>query len=341
MNGKKWYQTSGPDSDIVISTRVRLARNLKNYPFPAMLGDQKIDEVNRLIRDTLIKGRSSIAKDFEYTELKNLSQIELISLIERHLISPDLAKKQDTGAVLFNQDESISIMLCEEDHLRIQIMRPGLALKEAYDLADKFDTLLNESLGFAFDDSLGYLTSCPTNLGTAMRVSCMVHLPVMEQNGTLRRIADNISKLGLTIRGMYGEGSASKAGIYQISNRETLGISELSTIGKLEDIIAQISKIEREQRQEALKRADMTDYVYRAQGLLRSARMLPGEEFATLYSALRLGVIGDLIDDITLDKLSELFVEAQPATLMKSLGKELTPSERDAERANLVRKALT
>ena len=345
---KKWYETAGNSSDVAISTRIRLARNLKGIPFPNAMTDQQRQEVNDRVREALAGAELSCV------DLSKTPEIELISMVERHLISPEFAKEPKGRGLLVSDDEAVSIMLCEEDHVRIQVMRSGLALNEAFDYADKIDTLLSESLDFAFDEKLGYLTACPTNLGTGMRASVMMHLPVMEQSGILGGLADNIAKLGLTIRGMYGEGSESKAGFYQISNRETLGQSERGILQKLSGIIGQVADIERHCRKKALALPQVADAVWRALGLLRSVRMLSGEEFARLYSTLRMGVSSgistfdesggepknpdDKFPDI--DDLAALFIDAQPATLTRGSKRNLTPSDRDKLRADLVRKKL-
>lgn len=336
---KKWYQTAGKDADIVISTRIRLARNLKGYPFPCAMNAEQRSKVSKLVRDAL-ENSGAIGGHFKYIELDKASPNELVSMVERHLISPDFARDPKGRALLLMDDESVSIMLCEEDHIRIQVMSQGSSLKDSFDMADKLDCLLSEKLSYAFDDKLGYLTACPTNLGTALRASVMVHLPAIESDGSLRRISESLSKLGLTIRGMYGEGSQSKAAIYQISNQETLGVSETATLEKLSSVLTQISKIERDARAKLLERPETIDTLWRSLGLLRSARMLSGDEFCNLFSAVRLGAATGKLDNLSLDMLSELFVKAQPATLMCEMKKNLSPAERDVARAELVRKTL-
>lgn len=334
----KWYRSTGRDSDIVISTRVRLARNIKGLPFPRLMNNEQRKKLNLQVKEA-VKSCSDLS-EMDYLELANVPKNELISMVERHIISPDFARNPDGRALLLSGDESISIMIGEEDHLRIQVMKAGLALDEAWSIADLTDSLLAKKLNFAFSDKLGYLTACPTNLGTAMRASVMIHLPASEKDGSLRRISESIPKLGLVLRGMYGEGSGSKAAIYQLSNQETLGVSEEDTLKKLESIIAQISKIERSGRERLLASEEAEDAVWRALGILRSARRLSGEEFCSLFSAIRLAVTCGRITGISLDKLSELFVNVQPATLMCIEKRDLTASERDSVRAAMVRNAL-
>ncbi len=337
---KKWYQLSGTDADVVISTRIRLARNIKGIPFPCAMNDSQREQVNKAVWDA-IPETAALKSRFKYIELSDLSQSELISLVERHLISPDFARQPKGRSLLLLDDESVSIMLCEEDHLRIQVLSQGIDLETAFDTADKLDTLLSEKLDYAADAKLGYLTACPTNLGTAMRASVMVHLPALEACGALGKISSEITKTGMTIRGMYGEGSNSSGAIYQISNQETLGISEKDTLAKLSDIISQITALERKMREKLVAYPEQADKIWRALGILKSARMLNSSEFIKLYSAVREGVEAGLLSGLTYDTLSELFIEAQPATMMMRTGREMTPAERDTQRAEMTRNALT
>lgn len=336
---KKWYQLSGSDADVVISTRIRLARNIKNYPFPCVMNDAQRAEVNKLVR-AAIPENAALKGRFRYVELSSLGRNELVSLVERHLISPDFARNPKGRGLLLLDDESVSIMICEEDHLRIQVLSQGMDAEKAFDTADKLDTLLSEQLSFAASDKLGYLTACPTNLGTGMRASVMVHLPALEACGALQQISSAITKMGMTIRGMYGEGSGSRGAIYQISNQVTLGISEKDTIAKLRDIIAQITKLERDTRAKLMENPSHLDKVWRALGVMKTARMLSSDEFIELYSSVREGVEGGKLDGLTLDALSELFVEVQPATMMMRMGRDMTPAERDVQRAEITRKML-
>ncbi len=337
---KKWYQLNGTDADVVLSTRVRLARNIGGYPFPCVMNDEQRAKVNSLVRDAVENGGSVIGSRFTCIDLSEKSREELVSLVERHLISPEFAGKPAGRMLMLLDDESVSLMLCEEDHLRLQVLEPGMALDKAYDMADKLDTLLSERLNFAASEKLGYLTACPTNLGTAMRASVMVHLPALERTGALRSLSSSIAKLGLTIRGMYGEGSGSRGAVYQISNQETLGVTEKSTIEKLSGIISQLIKLERDAREKLMANPAEQDRVWRALGVLRTARMINSEEFIELYSLLRLGVATGQIKGVTLDALSELSAKVQPATMLVNAGTNLTPAQRDARRAEMIREAL-
>ena len=239
--------------------------------------------------------------------------------------------------MLLIDDESVCIMINEEDHVRIQVMASGMQLEKAYDMADKIDTILDETLNFAFDEELGYLTACPTNLGTGMRASVMLHLPASEADGTLRRVAANLGKIGATIRGSYGEGSQSTGAIYQISNQVTLGISEKDTVSNLNDITSQIIALETKSREKLLASESYQDTVWRALGILKTARVMSSGEFAGLYSALRVGVAEGLVKGITLGQLSEAYESVQPAKLMEQYGEGMNASQRDKKRAEILR----
>lgn len=330
----KWYIGEGDHNDIVISTRIRIARNLADYPFPVRLDNKSKIEVNEKIRDAL-DGKENLT----YTELKTLTRSQIVSLAERHLISPEFASNSDARALLMSDNEDISIMLCEEDHARIQVMKSGLALKEAYELADKIDTEINQSLKYAFDEKLGYLTQCPTNLGTGMRASVMLHLPALTAKGQIGSLASTVSKLGLTIRGAYGEGMSAMGDLYQLSNQVSLGISEKSAIDNLKTITLQLAAQERAAREEASKSIETEDAVFRAYGILKSARILSTKEFMSLISKVRLGAVLGMIKT-DLKTINELMVSMQPATINAFVGKTLSLEERDVERAKIVRERL-
>ena len=330
----KWYIGEGDHNDIVISTRIRIARNLADYPFPVRLDNKSKIEVNEKIRDAL-DGKENLT----YTELKTLTRSQIVSLAERHLISPEFASNSDARALLMSDNEDISIMLCEEDHIRIQVMKSGLALKEAYELADKIDTEINQSLKYAFDEKLGYLTQCPANLGTGMRASVMLHLPALTAKGQIGSLASTVSKLGLTIRGAYGEGMSAMGDLYQLSNQVSLGISEKSAIDNLKTITLQLAAQERAAREETSKSIETEDAVFRAYGILKSARILSTKEFMSLISKVRLGAVLGMIKT-DLKTINELMVSRQPATINAFVGKTLSLEERDVERAKIVRERL-
>lgn len=330
----KWYIGEGDQNDIVISTRIRLARNLTDYPFPSRLDNKSKILVNEKIRDAL-DGKEKLT----YTEMKTLTRSQLVSLAERHLISPEFASDSDGRALMLSDNEDISIMLCEEDHIRLQVMKSGLALNECYEEADRIDSEINEKLSFAFDERLGYLTQCPTNLGTGMRASVMLHLPALTACGQIGTIAATVSKLGLTIRGAYGEGTIAMGDLYQLSNQVSLGISEKAAIENLKTITLQLAAQERNARAEAIKNIETEDGVFRAYGTLKSARILSTKEFMSLISKVRFGAVAGMLKT-DLKTINELMVSMQPATINAFVGKTLTPDERDVERAKIVRERL-
>ena len=312
----KWYEKAGSCGDVVVSTRVRLARNLKQYPFPARASASQREAVERQVKDALLSGNSILSKEFRFIPLENTTQEEAVSLVERHIVSPEFIADRRGKAVLISADESISIMVNEEDHLRIQVLREGFSLKEAAETADRIDTLLSENLDFAFDPELGYLTQCPTNLGTGLRASVMLHLPGLTESGAMPRIASNLSKLGLTIRGTYGEGSKSIGALYQLSNQITLGLSENEAIENLRSITVQLMEEERKARAQMSEEIAWQDKIDRAAGVLKSARVLSGSEFMELLSYIRLGLSTGVLQGVTTQELNALMVNAQPATLM-------------------------
>ncbi len=332
----KWYLEKGDQGDVVISTRIRLARNLYDFPFPAKLDINGKNKVNELIKGILFENDR---KDFSYIEMKDLSRIQAVSLAESHLISPEFASKKDGSALVLSSDESVSIMLCEEDHIRLQVMKSGLSLEEAYDIADKLDRMIDGKVKYAFDERIGYLTQCPTNLGTAMRASVMLHLPALTRCGQMTKLANTVSKLGLTIRGANGEGSQPVGDMYQISNQITLGITEETAIANLKSIVLQLVSQERAAAAELVKKPAEEDKIFRALGILKNARLLSTNEFMELMSIVRLGAAKGLVD-IPIEKINELTVSMQPATISASNPEAATPALRDAYRAKTVREAL-
>lgn len=332
----KWYIEKGDQGDVVLSTRIRLARNLDEYPFPCRLDIDGKNKVNSLVKSVLFENDSN---NFSFIEMKDLTRQQAVSFAERHLISPEFAVKKDGSALVISSDESVSIMLCEEDHIRLQVMKAGLALEEAFDIADKIDNVLDSKLNYAFDERIGYLTQCPTNLGTAMRASVMLHLPALTRCGQISRLANTVSKLGLTIRGAYGEGSHPGGDIYQISNQITLGITEETAIANLKSIVLQLVAQERAAAAEMIKNPVEEDKIFRALGVLRNARLLSTDEFMELISVVRLGVARGVLET-NLEKINELIVSMQPATVSVMNANADSPAQRDAVRAAAVRAAL-
>jgi protein arginine kinase len=336
----KWYEKAGNCGDVVISTRVRLARNLKQYPFPARATDKQREAVEQKVKDALLSGNSILSKEFRFLPLESASEEEAVSLVERHIVSPEFIANAKGRGFLISKDERISIMVNEEDHVRIQVLHEGLALSEAAEMADRIDTLLNESLRFAFDSELGYLTQCPTNLGTGMRASVMLHLPALTENGAMSRISTNLSKLGLVIRGTYGEGSNVIGAMYQLSNQITLGLSEKEAVENLQNITMQLISEERKTRASLSKNINVQDKVGRSAGVLKNARLLSCDEYMKLISNVRFGIAEKLLSGITLEDIHTLTVAVQPATMAAAHGSNLSAGQRDILRADEVRKAL-
>lgn len=332
----KWYIGNSEKCRVVVSTRIRLARNLEDYPFPAKLDASGKAQVNSLVRDALL---GSCGEDLSYIEMENLTRAQAVSMAERHLVSPEFASEVKGRALLLSEDESVSIMLCEEDHIRLQVMEAGLALDSAYKRADDLDNAISSKLKLAFDERIGFLTQCPTNLGTAMRASVMLHLPALAKSGQITKIAATVSKLGLIIRGAYGEGSSPNGDMYQLSNQVTLGISEETALGNLKSIAQQLVAQELSLREQIIKNPVWEDKIFRALGILKNARLMSCEEFMQLSSLVRLGAAEGLLD-VSLEALSELNVDMQPATVNAREGRTLEPAERDAIRAKAVREAL-
>lgn len=326
-------------SNVVITTRVRLARNLKNYPFPCKLSAQGREEVIEKVRDAVKNSNSVLADDFSFIKMSEVDPRRSVSLVEKRLVSPEFISDNTGRALLLSTDESLSIMINEEDHIRLQVITKGLSLEQAYDTADKLDTLLDENLDFAFDEKLGYLTQCPTNLGTGMRASVMLHLPALEKSRAISRIAGNLSKLGLTIRGAHGEGTEPKGALYQLSNQVTLGISEQAAIENLKNITLQLVAQEEQARERLCQSMDVQDTIARSMGILKYAKLISHDEALKLLSNVRLGAIAGLLD-ADVEAIDRLMTDVEPATLSVSAGKNLTPQERDTERAKLIQRVL-
>lgn len=340
----KWYEKPEGSSDIVISSRIRLARNLSNYPF---YGQMTQEQMNRLIGDVkaALENINMGENRLSFIRGDELSGYRGMSLVEKHVVSPDFIQDGSGRMLVLSEDQSISIMVNEEDHIRIQVMTNGLALESALDVANKIDDAIDASLNYAFDNQLGFLTACPSNLGTGLRASVMLHIPALEKAGSLNRLSGTLSKLGLTMRGTYGEGTKAIGGLYQISNQITLGISEEQAIKNLREIVSQIVEKEHEAQKALLSSPQFIDRIYRCYGILKYARMISTEEFFDLMSDLQIGIYGNVLKGDEFEKLSAeqfrfLLFQIGGATLCQSEGRELTAEERDELRAKVIQKAL-
>ena len=327
-------------SDVVISTRIRFARNLRDYPFPCRMNTEQKCRVAQIVKEAVLGGKSSLAKRFRYIQMSELTQEEAVSLVEKHLVSPEFISDREGRGLLLLDDETVSIMINEEDHIRIQVIKPNLDLDGAFDVADRIDTLFDEQLSFAFNDKLGYLTQNPTNIGTGMRASLMLHLPALKENSAMGKMSSYLGKLGLILRGVYGDASDSKGAVYLLSNQVTLGISEREAINNLNDIAMQLISQERTARASMSKNISVLDSIYRSFGILQYAKLLSNDECMKLLSYLRFGIEIGVFENIDYDTINHLMTEVQPATLMKNIGKKLSAQERDQIRAEVVRTAL-
>lgn len=333
----KWYENT--PADVAVSTRVRLARNVEGVPFPQGMNGEQMRAMHQKIVQAVLSGGTAFAAQLQVVEMDTVSDAEAFAMVERHIISPVFAKHRQNRVLILSKDESISIMLGEEDHIRIQVIGSGLCLKDCYDIADKIDTLIGEQVPYAFEDTLGFLTECPTNLGTGLRASVMLHLPLLEESREIAQISQTISKIGLTVRGLYGEGSNASAAMYQISNQITLGITEQAALQNLESIACQIMEKEKAARK-AVEPLTLEDAVYRALGILQNARRLTSEEMMHLISKVKLGADCGILKNIPSAKLFDLFVKTQPYTLSVE-GDGAQAEQRDILRAQKIRNALS
>lgn len=337
-----WMVGNGEHSDIVMSTRIRLARNLNGYRFPLAFTEDEAHKIDQSVSATLVDADEELQMNFSSIQIKDVSELNRQVLVEKHLISPKLANSPMTGSVLLSEDESVSVMVNEEDHIRIQCLFPGLQIQQAYAQADTIDRLLEKELPYAFDEQFGYLTSCPTNTGTGLRASVMMHLPALTKTKQINRIVTIISRLGMVVRGIYGEGSEALGNVYQVSNQTTLGKTEEDILADLQSITEQIIQKEREARDALLKHSANTleDRLYRSLGTLSYARIMTTEEAARCLSDVRLGIDMGLIKDVDVTILNECMVFMQPGFLQMYAGTTLNTSERDMFRAKLLRERL-
>ncbi|TCT14263.1 protein arginine kinase [Natranaerovirga pectinivora] len=340
----KWYEQNTNNHDVVISTRIRLARNLKNYPFGNMLLQDKAVELTQEVKKGFLNQSESVNHFFEFYNINDLQNVDKIALVERHVISPLIVKKEAATGLILSKDESLSIMVNEEDHLRIQSIVQGMNIKKALEEANRLDDLLESYLQYAFDEKYGYLTACPTNVGTGLRSSYMIHVPALETTGKLQIILDAIGKFGITVRGIYGEGTQGEGSVFQISNQITLGQSEEEIIDNLNSITNQIVEQERKVRENLFKekKHQLEDKIYRSYGILKNARILTSKEAMSFLSDLKIGVEMGIIKFKSEEyfNIYELMMSIQPANLQKNSSKEMVVEDRDVERATFIRNNL-
>ncbi len=341
-HASSWMTNDAGNVDIAMSTRIRLARNLTDFKFPYSFTEDEALKVDKEISSVLLDKGNELDYTFSHISIEELSQLQKEVLVEKHLISPFLVNSQRSGSVLLSENEELSIMVNEEDHLRIQSLQPGFQLQQAYKIANELDSLLEKNLSYAFHEKYGYLTSCPTNAGTGMRASVMLHLPALTMSHQIQRIIPAISRLGMVVRGIYGEGSEALGNVYQISNQLTLGKSEYEILQDLENMTEQIIQQEGKAREAIALNSPMVleDRVYRSLGVLTHSRLLTTEEAATCLSDVRLGIDLKMIQDLDMSILNELMIFMQPAFLQQYADKPLQPKERDFARAKLFRERL-
>lgn len=330
-----WYKDN--NSDIAVSTRIRLARNLDKTPFPNALKDTK--EVTEKIKNAILGSNSTLAKDFDFIDLDNTPTIRKQEMAEEHLISLVMCEGKGKS-VLVSKDKTMSIMLMEEDHIRLQIIKDGYALEDAYSLASKVDDVIEENVTYAFDNDFGYLTACPTNTGTGMRASVMLHLPALTMTENINKVIASAGSLGIEVRGLYGEGTKAYGSLYQISNRVTLGMTEEQSLERLKNIVGQVIEMETKARKALTDNSmdALSDKLYRSYGTLKYARSISSSEAKSLLSDVMLGQnLGILPMEGKITPL-ECMVITEPALLCG--GKELSPAERDKKRAELIRDSI-
>jgi len=336
----EWLRGSGPECDIVISSRIRLARNLADFPFISRATTQDRSRIEKTLRERILT--MSPDSDLMYIELAQLEKVDRQFLVERHLISREHAEGQGARAVAIGRGEKFSLMVNEEDHLRIQVMQSGLDLGNVWEQVSRLDDLIEEKATYAFHEQLGYLTACPTNVGTGMRVSVMLHLPALVITRQIDKVFRSLQKISLAVRGLYGEGSQAMGDFYQISNQITLGRTEAELIRQVGDIVPVIIDYERQAREFLVKESheNLHDRVSRAYGILRTAQTISSEETMHLLSSVRMGVNLGLIRDLNIPAINELFISTQPAHLQKITGGDLDSTDRNIERARYLRRHL-
>lgn len=329
-----WYLEDGKDNDVVVSSRVRIARNIAGKKFVSTASDEELKDVLMTIKN------SNINSDLHFINLSDLDELMKNSLVEKRVISRDLLEMKETG-ILLNDTEDISIMINEEDHLRIQVMKPGFNLDEALSDAIKVDEKISSKINYAYNDKYGFLTACPTNLGTGLRASVMLHLPALRLTGKIEKVLEVVNKVNLNVRGVYGEGTEAIGDLYQVSNKISLGVTEEEIVENVKLIVQKLIEQERKAR-EYLKNQGETfeDRVSRTYGNLVYARKMTYSECAKLISIVRLGISMEIITEIDNKKLNKISILTKPATLQKYLKKELSAEERDIERAKVIKQII-
>lgn len=336
----EWLKGTGPNSEIVISSRIRLARNLDKLPFPHWANKKQGEQALKAIEEAITK--NDYLKKTNIFKLADVDTVDKQFLVERHLMSIEHAQKSDHKAIVIDGDEIVSVMINEEDHIRVQVMQSGFNLFECWNIINGIDDSLSKELTFAFLPDWGYLTACPTNAGTGMRGSVMLHLPALVMTRAIDRVLAAIAKLSFTTRGLYGEGTQATGNFFQISNQVSLGHGEYEIIENINGLIRQIIEQENQAREAMLSknRPVLEDRINRSLGILKSARIISSQETIELLSMVRLGCDLGMAKDINRRSINELFITTQPAHLQKIENKKLSSVERDLKRAELIRSKL-
>jgi len=339
-NLSEWLKGTGPDANIIITSRIRLARNTREFFFPERMDSAQKDRFFERIKK--INESTNELKSYGFIDMEGTSYTDRQFLCERHLISRDMLDFSHQNGLLLRRDEVCSIMLCEEDHLRIQAVKSGFCLHKTWEIVEKIEDILAGQLDFAFTPELGYLTSCPTNVGTGLRASCMLHLPGLIMTKKINKILELVAKLSFTTRGFFGEGTQAIGNFFQVSNQVTLGASEIEILNNLSGIIKQIKTRELEAREYMVSkyRVSLEDKIWRALASIKSARIISSEETLSHLSLLRLGIDLGIIRNLDKQLINHLFIMIQPAHLQKVYNKELPHKKRDFVRAKLLREKL-
>ena len=338
----QWFDSSGPGGDIVISSRIRLARNLAGYEFRSSLSETSQAEILEKLKDVVLS--LDLGEETSFVNITEADPLEQSLLVERHLISRQHAHDTGPRGVVLAANESFTAMINEEDHLRIQVFKTGLQLKECWESINSIDDRIEQQVEYAFSPKYGYLTACPTNLGTGIRVSVMLHLPALKMTGQIEKFFNAARDMDLVVRGLFGEGTEAVGDFFQLSNQTTLGISEESIVNEFTDsIVPKIAEYESLARAELLKNNAnaIDDKIQRALGVLRSARLVSSQEALFLLSQIRMGVNLGRVNDISIRTINELFMLTQPAHLQFNSGKPMDPDKRDATRAEIIRSKLS
>lgn len=334
-----WYLENGKESDVVVSSRVRLARNIREYPFESKCTKKELQEILNKVKDIV----PSIGYGLKFLKLRDMDEVTKMSLLEKRVLSPEiLLNKNEYGAILINREENICVLLNEEDHIRIQVFSSGLELENSLNFIVEIDEKIGNILDYSYSEKYGFLTTCPTNVGTGLKASVMVHLPALTKTGNINKILQIINNFGMNIRGIYGEGTEAKGDLYQISNKQTLGITEKEIIKNLQVITEKVIEQERLARKYLGKdKIKLEDSVYRKYGILSNCKKISAEECKELLSSVKLGVDLGIIKELNDAKIQKLLLYTKSANLQKYLGKILDEYEIDIKRAEIIKQIIS